>query len=121
MYHLYRFSGCWKLVAFRWQFVALLPVINQCIKTLLLSPSDKAHRKCFTNSQWGLTSNPSEGGFLCSQKHSKVSFELLEINSAAQKYLPLQGAGNPPKSGCLFQPAVAFEWRVFVVILLKSM
>ena len=73
------------------------------------SERQNGHR-LVTDSHLWLTLNPSEGGFLCSQKHSKVSFEMLEINSAAQKYLPLQGAGNLPKSGCLFQPAVAFEW-----------
>jgi len=38
-------------VAFEWQLVALSPLINQCIKTLLLSPSDKAHQECFTRNE----------------------------------------------------------------------
>jgi hypothetical protein len=59
-----------------------------------LHPNGNPHLECFTIRQSGLTCNPSEGGFLCSPEHSKVSFEPLEMNSAAQKSLPLQGAGN---------------------------
>ena len=38
---------------------------------------------------------------------------MLEINSASQKSLPLQGLSTPPKSGWLFQPAVAFIYDEF--------
>jgi len=74
--------------------VTLLGIEYQQVTSVLLHPDDKSHLWSFTARQSGLTGNPSQDGFLCSPEHSKVSFELLEIFSAAQKSLPLQGAGN---------------------------
>jgi hypothetical protein len=84
----------WQLVESKWQLIALLYTEYQYETTVLLHPNNNTHLAHFTIRQSGLTSNPSQGGFLCSPEHSKVSFEPLEMNSAAQKSLPLQGAGN---------------------------
>ena len=82
------------------------------------SERQNGHR-LVTDSHLWLTLNPSEGGFLCSQKHSKVSFEMLEILSASQKSLPLQGLAIAPKSHLAVSTCGAFEWWAFVVITLK--
>jgi hypothetical protein len=81
-------------VASKWPLIALLYSEYQYVTTVLLHPNDNTHLVYFTIPQSGLTSNPFQDGFLCSPEHSKVSFEPLEMNSAAQKSLPLQGAGN---------------------------
>jgi len=78
----------------KWQLLTLLNSEYQPITIILLHSNNNPHLECFTTRQSGLTCNPSQDGFLCSPEHSKVSFEPLEMNSAAQKSLPLQGAGN---------------------------
>ncbi|MVZ64201.1 hypothetical protein [Sphingobacterium humi] len=35
-------------------------------------------------------------GIFCSPEQSKLCFEMLEINSASQNHLPLQGAWKTP-------------------------
>jgi hypothetical protein len=57
--------------------------------------------------------------FYVLKKHSKVSFELLEINSAAQKYLPLQGAGNLSEVGLPVSTCGGMKMIGFIIILLK--
>src|SRR5690606_7039333 len=37
---------------------------------------------------------PTGGRIFCSPEQSKLCFEMLEINSAPQNHLPLQGAEN---------------------------
>ncbi|WP_254534190.1 MULTISPECIES: hypothetical protein [unclassified Sphingobacterium] len=40
---------------------------------------------------------PIGGRIFCSPEQSKLCFEMLEINSAPQNHLPLQGAENRSK------------------------
>lgn len=57
--------------------------------------------------------NPTGGGFLCLQRHSKVCFELLKILRTAQNALSLQEIGLPPKSEILSnlrRHLYSFEW-----------
>jgi len=38
--------------------------------------------------------NPTRRRIFCSPEQSKLCFEMLEINSASQNHLPLQGVEN---------------------------
>ena len=62
------------------------------------SETTKQNHRCLLKKD-RLSTYPSSGGFLCSTEHGKVSFEPLEINSAAKSSLPLQGGWQPSEVG----------------------
>ena len=77
--HLYHFFGKWQHVAPIGTIWHTYTSVRHGFITLTLHPNGRVRSRWSSSEFERYSPNPSEGGFLCSPEHSKMSFQPLKI------------------------------------------